>query len=562
MKILSIYPWTHISSAALMINNKLIAASAEERFTRVKWTTQFPINSANWCLKKAGITWKDLDRIVVPWNPSININSSSTRWDGNISWRGEMLSNIPSNVMKALNSDPSKDMTVSFGNTKIVYLSHHESHIASAIFIAPFSKCDFLTIDGHGEKESCVFGYYNGKKIVRKKSISYPHSVGLLYGTFTDFLGFKPDNDEWKTMALASFSTKKNNFDLKFKSIYKLTTSGFELDLSFFDYYLFDKQKNFYNKKLIDLFGPPRKRSEKITARHHNIAGALQRAFTNIVLHLLKLVKKDGGKSNNIIIAGGAAMNCVFNGVLEDKSLYKKKFIPPWPDDLGVSVGSVFLMNHMMGRKMIKDNNVYLGPNYTNSEILSLLKKYKLKYHKPTNINKYIANEIAKGQLVGWFQNRMEFTHRALGNRSILADPRNKLIKDKINLAVKYRESFRPFAPATIEKHASKIFKIKKGLKVEYMEKAVFVRKNWLNKIPSVIHVDGTARLQTVNSKFNKKFFNLINEFYKITKVPVLLNTSFNLNGEPIVMTPSDAIRTFNTCGLDILVLEDYVIKK
>ena len=562
MKILSIYPWTHISSSALMIDGKLVAASPEERFTRVKWTTQFPIQSANWCLKQAKLQWKDIDRIVVPWNPSLNINSASSRWDGNISWRGEMLSHIPSNVMKALNTKPSKKMIISFDKTKIIYLNHHDCHAASAIFVSPFKKCDYLTIDGHGEKETCLFGYYDGKKLNNTHSISYPHSVGLLYGAFTDFLGFKPDNDEWKTMALASFSKSKNLYDKKMNLIYKLTKDGFELDLSFFDYYLFDRQPHFYNKKLTSLFGKPRNKDEKITDKHHQVAGALQRAFTNIVFHLLKITKQKGGKSNNIVIAGGAAMNCVFNGLLENNNTYKNNFVPPWPDDLGVSIGATYLENHNLGKKSKNECQVYLGPGYSNADILTLLKKFNLTFFKPDNISRYIAQRISKGHLIGWFQNRMEFTHRALGNRSILADPRKIEMQLKVNSAVKYRETFRPFAPAVLEEHASKIFMINKKTRVPFMEKAVLVKNNWKNKIPAVVHVDGTARVQTVSKKSNSSFYNLIDEFYKITNVPVLLNTSFNLNGEPIVMTPSDAIRTFHTCGLDTLVLQDYVILK
>jgi carbamoyltransferase len=562
MKILAIYPWTHISSSALMVNGKLIAASPEERFTRAKWTTQFPIQSANWCLTQAKLQWKDIDRIVVPWNPSLNINSASSRWDSNISWRGEMLSHIPSNVMKALNAKPSNKMIISFDKTKIIYLNHHDCHAASAIFVSPFKKCDYLTIDGHGEKETCLFGYYDGKKLNNTHSISYPHSVGLLYGTFTDFLGFKPDNDEWKTMALASFSKSKNLYDKKMNLIYKLTKDGFELDLSFFDYYLFDRQPHFYNKKLTSLFGKPRNKDEKITDKHHQVAGALQRAFTNIVFHLLKITKQKGGKSNNIVIAGGAAMNCVFNGLLENNKTYKNNFVPPWPDDLGVSIGATYLENHNLGKKSKNECQVYLGPGYSNADILTLLKKFNLTFFKPDNISRYIAERISKGHLIGWFQDRMEFTHRALGNRSILADPRKIEMQLKVNSAVKYRETFRPFAPAVLEEQASKIFMINKKTRVPFMEKAVLVKNNWKNKIPAVVHVDGTARVQTVSKKSNSSFYNLIDEFYKITNVPVLLNTSFNLNGEPIVMTPSDAIRTFHTCGLDTLVLQDYVILK
>lgn len=564
MKILSVYPWTHISSSALMINGKLVAASPEERFTREKWTTKFPINSANWCLKKGNIKWKDLDKIVVPWNPAININSASSRWDDNISWRGEMLSNIPSNIMKALNSKPAESIEVNFNKTKIVYLSHHDCHAASAIFVSNFSKCDYLTIDGHGEKETCKFGYFDGHKIINTHSILYPHSTGLFYGTITDFLGFKPDNDEWKTMALASFSPKENDFDLKLASTFKLTKDGFELDLSYFDFYLFDKQKSFYNDKLIKLLGNPRIKDEKITKRHYEIAGALQRSFTKIVTHLLKINKKIGDQSNNLVMAGGAAMNCVFNGLIDRKKIYKNNFIPPWPDDLGVSIGALFYEHHKSKKNNFKKNsaNVFLGPGYNNREIEILLKKYNLKYFKKKNLNHYIAQRISEGHLIGWFKGRMEFTHRALGNRSILADPRRKDTQNKVNLAVKYRESFRPFAPAVLDSFSHKIFEIDKNSKIEFMEKAVFVKKNWRKRIPAVTHVDGTARVQTVSKEFNINFYNLIQEFYKITNVPVLLNTSFNLNGEPIVMSPSDAIRTFFTCGLDTLVLEDFIIEK
>lgn len=565
MKILSIYPWTHISSSALMINGKLVSAVPEERFTRKKWTTDFPIKSANWCLKNSNLTWDDLDLIAIPWNPGLNISSASSRWDSNISWRGEMLSNIPSNILKATNNYNPGVMSLSFDKTKIVYFNHHDCHAASAIFVSPFSKCDYLTIDGHGEVETCLMGKFNGKSLKNFHSISYPHSVGLLYGTFTDFLGFKPDNDEWKTMALASFSMRENLYDKKFLEIYKLNKNGFELNLSYFDFYLFDRKPSFYNKKLKDLFGKPREKNEKITKRHHEIAGALQRSFEKIVFHLLKITKRLGGKSNNIVLAGGAAMNCVFNGRLEKKNIYKNNFIPPWPDDLGVSIGATVMANKnfkSIMKQSYQNKSVYLGPKYSNREIENLLTKYSLKFRKIKKITTYVAEKISKGYLVGWFQDRMEFTHRALGNRSILADPRNKNMKNIINKAVKYREGFRPFAPAVLGEKAHEIFDIKKGKKIEFMEKAIMVKNNWKKIIPAVTHIDGTARVQTVFENYNPKFYKLIKEFYKLTNVPVLVNTSFNLNGEPIVENPSDAIRTFHTCGLDVLVLGEYIIEK
>ena len=565
MKILSLYPWTHISSSALMVNGKIVSAAPEERFTRKKWTTDFPINSANWCLKNSKLSWSDLDLIAIPWNPGLNISSASSRWDSNISWRGEMLSNIPSNILKATKNYNPSVMNLSFDKTKIVYLNHHDCHAASAVFVSPFKKCDYLTIDGHGEVETCLMGNFDGKKLNNFHSISYPHSVGLLYGTFTDFLGFKPDNDEWKTMALASFSKKENSFDKKFLEVYELKQNGFELNLSYFDFYLFDRKPNFYNKKLEKLFGKPRKKNEKITKRHHEIAGALQRTFEKIVFHLLKITKRYGGKSNNIVLAGGAAMNCGVNGRMEKVNSYKNNFVPPWPDDLGVSIGATLLANKNL--KKIKKNflfnkSVYLGPKYSDREIEILLRRYGLKFKKLSKMHSFIADKISKGYLIGWFQDRMEFTHRALGNRSILADPRNKDTQNIINKAVKYRESFRPFAPAVLGEKAHEIFDIKKGKKIEFMEKAVMVKNNWKKKIPAVTHIDGTARVQTVFKNYNPKFYNLIKEFYKLTSVPILVNTSFNLNGEPIVENPSDAIRTFHTCGLDILVLGNYIIEK
>ena len=564
MKILSIYPWTHISSATLMVNGKIISAVAEERLDRVKWSTKFPIKSINWCLESNGLTLEDIDYITVPWNPAHNINSTSSRWDSNIYWRGQFLSHIPSNLMKIISKGPENSMTTTFGKNKIIYLNHHDCHAASAVIPSNFSKTDYLTIDGHGETETCIMGHYDGKKFNKLNQIMYPHSLGLFYGTITDFLGFKPDSDEWKTMALASYTNKKK-YDQKFNKLFKLTREGFELDLTYFDFYMFDKKSNFFNKKLIEILGSPRKKGSRLEIKHFEIASSLQRSFEKIAIHLLKITKSLSSKSTNVCLAGGAAMNCVFNGVIESKyNIYKNVFVPPWPDDLGVGLGSNLLLSNLKKNKLLKKNNrnVYLGPSYENQEIEKTLKKYNLKFYKSKNLYFDVAKKIADQKLIGWYQGKMEFSHRALGNRSIIADPRKKNMKNIINKAVKYRESFRPFAPAVLGEKAHEIFEINKNEKIEFMEKAVMVKSGWKKKIPATTHVDGSARVQTVYKNFNPRFYNLINEFYKITNVPVLVNTSFNLNGEPIVESPSDAIRTFFTCGLDVLVLQDYIIKK
>ncbi len=550
-----------------MINGKIVAAAPEERFNRIKMSTAFPFKSIEWCLKKKNLKLKDIDLVTIPWNPAININSASSRWTNDLRWRGEMLSNIPINLMKILDTKPSKQIDLKFNDLKVSYLNHHECHAASAFFTSPFKNCDILTIDGHGEQDTCFLGTGKNNDINEIETIKYPHSVGLFYGTFTDFLGFKADSDEWKVMALSSYARKKNNYDKKIEKLYRLTKDGFELDLSYFDFYTFDKKRNFFNEKFEKLIGKPRAKSKKIDRKYYLIAGAMQRAFEKIVFHLLKILKSKGSKSNNLVLAGGAAMNCVFNGLLDKSNLYKNNYIPAYPDDLGVSIGAAYLANYRISknkrRKIFHEKHNYYGPGFTSKEIKNEIVKSKLKYVEyKKNLTNIAAEYLSKGNLVGWFQGNMEFSHRALGNRSILADPRNPKMKDLVNKAIKFREGFRPFAPAVLDKEAYKIFEMKKKDKVYFMEKAVKVRNFWKKKIPAVTHVDDTARVQTVIKSINPIFFDLISEFNKITKIPVLLNTSFNLNGEPIVCTPSDAIRTFFSCGLDILILGNYIIKK
>lgn len=566
MKILSIYPYTHISSAALMIDGKIVAASPEERFNRIKMSTAFPTNAIQWCLKSQKISIEDIDLIAVPWNPAINLNDVSGRWISEMRWRGEMITNVLGHLMRIQNSRPANSIDINFGNNKLVFLNHHDCHAASAFYTSSFLNTDILTIDGHGEEDSCFFGIGKKKNIKQIDYIKYPHSVGLFYGTFTDFLGFKPDSDEWKVMALASYGKKNNIYDKKINKIFKLNKGKFELDLTYFSYYLFDRKKNFFSEKFKELFGKPRLKEDKILQKHYLIANSMQRAFEKIVFYLLKDLKKKGTNSDNLVLAGGAAMNCVFNGLLNKSKLYKNVFIPAYPDDLGVSIGAAYLANARYNkkykRKIINETNNFFGPNFNNLFIEKEFKKYKIKYRKSKIIEIETAKLIADGKLIGWFQGKMEFSHRALGNRSILADPRNPSMKKIINEAIKFREGFRPFAPAVLIEEAHKIFELNKGETIYFMEKISFVKKKWRKKIPAVTHIDNSARVQTVSKDVNIKFYNLINEFKNITGVPVVVNTSFNLNGEPIVCTPNDAIRTFFSCGLDVLVIGDYIVEK
>jgi carbamoyltransferase len=566
MKVLSVYPYTHISSSALVIDGEVAAAAAEERFNREKMSTKFPVLSARWCLESQGLDWEDLDVIAVPWNPMHNINWATKRWVSELTWRGEMLSHVPTQLMRAIDGPVSPDMQLRFGKVRLVYLNHHECHAANGFYLSPFERADFLTIDGHGEQDTCLMGIGEGTRIESRASVRYPHSLGLFYGTFTDFLGFTPDVDEWKAMALSSFSEKPNDYDKMLRELVRLTDTGFELDLSYFDYYTFDRRPHFFSQKLVDLIGPPRKREDAITERHYEIAGAMQRVFVEAARHMLTVARQTGGGSGNIVLSGGAAMNCVFNGLMDTWDIYRDSSISSAPDDSGVSVGAALLAYYRLSpnpcRTVSELKHNFWGPSFTDQAIKDTLNRFKIGAAQPADLTGEVAKALAEGQLVGWFQGAMEFGHRALGNRSILADPRDASTKDRVNSAVKYRESFRPFAPAVLAERAEELFDLRSGRKVRFMERVAYVKPQWRNRLAAVTHVDNTARLQTVERAVNPLFYSLVEAFGRRTGVPVLLNTSFNLNGEPIVCTPEHAIRTFFSCGLDLLVLGPYVVRK
>ena len=566
MNILSVYPYTHISSSALIRDGEVAAAAAEERFNREKMSTKFPLQSAQWCLKSQGLDWDDVDLIAVAWNPMRNVHAASRRWVSEISWRGELLSHVPTQLMRAMSAPPAPDMRVQFGDVEILYLNHHECHAANGFFLSPFERADILTIDGHGEDDTCMMGVGDGTRIEATRRVFYPHSVGLFYGTFTDFLGFRADHDEWKVMALSGFSTKPNRYDPLVRSLIRLTDQGLELDLSYFDFYTFDRRPHLYHPKLVELLGPSRGAEEPLSERHYEIAGAMQRVFVEAVTHLLRLTQQAGGGSGNIVLSGGAAMNCVFNGLLDRLDIYQDSFISSCPDDLGVSVGAALLAHHRRQPQAPRRHRAmvhnFWGPAFSDEQVEETLRKFKLRADRPAALAEDVAAALAEGELAGWFQGPMEFGHRALGNRSILADPRQAETKDRVNSAVKYRESFRPFAPAVLAEHAEALFDLRPGRRVRFMERVAWVRPEWRDRLGAVTHVDGSARVQTVEREVNPKLYELISAFHRRTGVPVLLNTSFNLNGEPIVCTPEQAIRTFYSCGLDLLVLGPYVIRK
>ena len=569
MKILGINHDMYITSAALIIDGKIIAACPEERLNRDKLTRVFPTNAVNFCLKKANLRLDQIDFIANSYNPSVHLKKFNPNYSISRRFRGDYFYSIPDFL---LNNDRQikEDSDYSFQKIKlgnkelnIYYITHHLAHAANGFYLSPFKKSAILTADSAGEDDSANFLIGEKNKIKLFKRIKIPHSTGSFYSTFTEFFGYRPESDEWKVMALSAYGKKNNKFYKIIREMVSLKSNGsFELDQSYFKQHIHNLP-NFYTDEFVKTLGKPREKNKNFTKKNFDIATAMQQVFEEICSHMLKFLYSKT-QVKNLVLSGGSFMNSVFNGKAHKLTPFNNVWISSCPADDGLSIGAaLYLYNHILQKKAryeLKHN--FLGPSYSSNKIKEDLIKYKVKFKYEKNITQIISQELARGKLVGWFQGRMEFGQRALGNRSILADPRDKNSKVKVNQAVKYRESFRPFAPAVIDKYAYQYFDLAKGEKIPFMEKVVMVRKEKRNIIPAVVHKDFTARVQTVENQTNKIFYDLINDFYKKTGVPILLNTSFNLNGEPIVCSPTDAIRTFYSCGLDLLVMGNYLIYK
>lgn len=567
MKILGICSDIIITSAVLFEDGKVVAGAAEERFLRQKMFRGFPMNAVKFCLKEAGCKLEDIDCIALGWNPGLHLKPSSLRFGSVVRWRGELLHSIPHALLSLAESKDvdyvEQSLKQKDKEIKVIYVTHHQSHAANAFFISPFNESAILTIDGRGECDTAAFFRGSGNKIHELKTIKLPHSLGLFYGAFTEYLGFTPHSDEWKVMALAAKHFKNNKYYEKVKKLITLLDDGtFELDLGYFNYYLGDRN-NWYSPKFVTLFGQPRDPEKELTDDHYELAEALQMVSEEAVVHMLNWLQKETALKN-IVVSGGFFMNSVFNGKILQKTRFKKIFISSCPDDSGTSLGAaLYAYNHIYGFKSREEQiHNYYGPEFNNEEIKETLDKYKINYSYVEDIEKQTAKFIAEGKITGWFQGKMEFGQRALGNRSILADPRDPDMKDKVNKAVKYRETFRPFAPSILEENVSEYFECDKDDRVPFMEKVFMIRSGKRKLIPAVTHIDGSGRLQTVSKNTNPKYYRLISEFEKLSGIPIVLNTSFNLKGEAIVCTPTDALRTFFSCGLDVLVLGNYVVTK
>ena len=563
------------TSACIFKNGKLIAAAEEERFTRLKHTSNFPINAINFCLNEAEIKFSDIDTVTINSNPFTSFQKKILFTLKNFKrykLAFKSISNIKKKVSLKKLISQNFDSENSFKG-KIRYVDHHISHILSSSSYSGFEKSVNLSIDGFGDFASAAWGTSEQNKISIDGKVFFPHSMGIFYQSITQFLGFKKYGDEYKVMGLSSYGNPTYQKQLS-KLLYN-TDEGYKLNLKYFihqDQNIFKNNKtgqieyfDLYSQELKNLIGDERKFDDEINQRHMDIAKSAQVVYENTLFTLLtSLFQKY--KIKNLTLSGGCAMNSVANGKILKKTPFEKVYISPNPGDAGGSIGSALFFLLEKGQKI--ENNInyaYLGSNYSDEDIEQVIsqkdlkKNFFVKKYSDKDLYNFISDQLCLSKIIGWFQGKMEWGARALGNRSILADARNPKIKDIINKKIKKRESFRPFAPAILEEFTSQWFEIDKD--VPYMSEVYKILKNKVNDLPGITHVDGTGRLQTVTKSNNNKFYSLIKNFYNKTNIPIVLNTSFNEN-EPIVESPGQAIDCFLRTNMDILVLGSWVISR
>jgi len=566
MYTLGISCYYHDSSAAILKDGKVIAAVEEERFSRKKFDDGFPKQAINWCLKESGISSKNLDSVAFYDKPVLKFERLLDNYIA-VAPRGlySFLDVIPKWLHKRLWVKDEISKHLKDFNGEIIFPEHHMSHAAHAFFTSPFDEAAILTVDGVGEWTTASFGTAHDTTIKLTNDIRWPHSVGLFYSAFTYFLGFKVNEGEYKLMGLSAYG-KPKYYDLIMENLVDVKNDGsIHLNMKYFS---FTYDKVMTNQKFSDLFGiPPRKEDSKAEQIHYDIAASAQLVLEDILLKMVNHIHKKTGMPN-LCFGGGVALNGVANYRILKEGPFENIHIPPSPGDGGSAVGCAQYLYycHDKNKRMIEDNveriknNIFVGPSHSNGEIKSFLdiNKIDYKFLETNSLLQTVAKLIVEGNVVGWYQGKMEWGPRALGNRSIIADPRNVKMKDILNEKIKHRESFRPFAPCILEEYTSEYFDV--DVPSPYMLLVAPVKKP--EKIPAVTHVDGTARLQTVSKDINLLFYNLITEFYKITGVPVLINTSMNVRGEPIVNTPEQAYNMIIKTDMDYTVMGNYIIKK
>ena len=575
MYILGLNAYHGDSSACLLKDGKIINAIEEERIRRIKHWAGFPSESIKFCLKDAGITISDVDHITIGRNPSAHLGKkilSSLKKLANFQFIKDRVSNIKK--VTSLKSEIAAGLGVSESSfrAEIKHIEHHRSHLASAFFVSPFDEAAILSIDGFGDFSSTMIAIGRGNKIEVLDSVTYPHSLGIFYTAFTQFLGFPWYGDEYKVMGLSPYGEPK--YVDQMKKIVRLLDNGlFELDESYFIHstegvaMTWNNGAPFigriYSDRMIKEFGQPRDKDETLTQYHKDLAASVQKHCEDVIFHILNHLQKRTGLKN-ICIAGGVAQNSVANGKVLQLTDFENIYIPSAGYDAGTAIGSAFWHYHQilgMERKyFVRD--AYFGAQYSDDEIERELKEAKVNYKRCSSDSETIeqtAQMLADGAVIGWFQGRTEFGPRALGNRSVLVHPGRPDAKDLINSKIKRRESFRPFAPSILREYVNEYFEQEDD--VYFMEKVFQIRIEKRNGLPAVTHVDGSGRLQTVHKDVSPKYYALIDKFREKTGLPILLNTSFNEN-EPIVNHPKEAIDCFLRTEMDAIVLENCIVTR
>jgi carbamoyltransferase len=555
--------YSNDAAASLVTDGAVIAACQEERFRRQKHYSGFPTQAVDYCLQAGNISFEELDAVAFFWNPGVHAEAFA-KPSNTPRHHLEYLFSVPNHLLTGWLDGVGvtglrQELTLTTGKSlRIEYVTHHLAHAASAFYRSNYAESAFLTIDGYGEKSAATWGRAQGTTLETLHTVDFPHSVGSLYAAFTQYLGFQANNGEGKVMGLASYGKPSDHLE-QLRSWVSLTDDGFELDLTYFDYYL--ERRRRFSPKLVKAMGPERRPDDELTERHHDIAFAVQRVSEEIVLHLARLTKERTGL-DRLCMAGGVVLNCVANTRVQQEAGFDHCFFQPSSSDAGTSMGAALVVAHAMGAPRVTHPlTEYLGPSYDNDAVESALKKGNVAYLKVADVEERAAEALAAGHIIGWFQGRAEFGPRALGNRSILADPRGADTKDVLNARVKFREPFRPFAPSVLAERSEEYFD-GAGVESPFMILVYPTRDAHQETLAAVTHVDGGARVQTVTTEQNPRYHRLIEAFGQRSGVPCVLNTSFNIRGEPIVQTPADALKCFFTTDMDLLFLGDFVVWK
>ncbi|MHB8216524.1 MAG: carbamoyltransferase family protein [Candidatus Sulfotelmatobacter sp.] len=574
MYILGINAYHGDAAAAIIKDGQLIAAVEEERFNRKKHCAGFPALAINYCLEAAGISLDQVEHVGISRDPSAHLHkkvlfslTKLANLSGLIATRlanAAKIRDLRQELARALGVAPSKD--AQFHNVE-----HHKAHMASSFFVSPFERAAILSIDGFGDFISTMWGIGQGNRIDVLGRVEYPHSVGALYTATSQYLGFTKYGDEGKVMGLAPYGQPR--YRAAFRDIIRTDNSdGFKLNLDYFLHHSEGVEMTWdegsptigrmFSEKFIDTFGPARSASEPITSKEEDIAASLQARLEEVAFHILNRLY-EMTKVDRLCLAGGVALNSVMNGKIPLHTPFKSIFVQPAAGDSGTAVGVCYYIHNMIlqqPRSFVMEH-AYTGPEFSDGQIERLLNESGILYRKLADgeLTQVAAQAISDGKIVGWFQGRMEFGPRALGNRSIIVDPRRSEMKDTLNARIKKREPFRPFAPSILEDRVGEYFEQTHPSPTMLM--VYQVKKDKQAAIPAVTHVDGSGRLQTVSRATNPRYFQLISDFDKLTGVPVVLNTSFN-EDEPIVCSPEEALNCFLRTRMDVLFLGNYMVQR